>query len=578
MSDERDFRVKPGRIRSTRSKRVGSFVSRVTAATEKAGGRHGTSRRGSTGTSFGRGGSASLVARNGLLSRHRSAVIKARVVRQSLKPGLLRTHIAYLKRDGVTRDGADGLLFDAAGDDADAATFIERCQGDRHHFRFIVSPEDAAELADLKAFTRDLMDQASRDLATDLNWIAIDHWDTEHPHIHVLVRGRDDQGKDLIIARDYMAHGMRARASNLVSLELGPRTDREMQTQLDRQIDQERWTKLDRAISGEAAPRDGIIDLRLFPGEKRDAFAAAKLGRMRTLERLGLAKPLGPARWQIASDAEERLRGLGERGDIIKRMHRELSEKGWKRGAEAFALSGETEPNSIIGRLVARGIDDELKATAFAIVDGVDGRAHHIRLADLNAASDAKPGAVVELRRFEDRRGRERVALAVWSDLSIEDQVATQGATWLDRRLIERDPMSLSDSGFGGEVQSALTRRTEHLIAEGHAREQSGRTVFARNLLATLKQQEVVATAQHISAKSGLPYRPSTQGESIAGTYRRRIDLASGRFAMIDNGLDFQLVPWKPSLERGLGRNVSGVVKPNGGVEWSLGRKRGLSV
>lgn len=578
MSDEREFRVKPGRIRSTTPKRVRSFVSRVMAATEKAGGRHRTSRGGSTGTRFGRGGSASLVARNGLLSRHRSAVIKARIVRQSLKPGLLRTHIAYLKRDGITRDSTDGALFDAAGDDADAATFVERCQGDRHHFRFIVSPDDAGALADLKAFTRDLMDQASRDLATDLDWVAIDHWDTEHPHIHVLVRGRDDQGKDLVIARDYIAHGMRARASDLVSLELGPRTDREIQTQLDRQIDQERWTKLDRAIAGEAAPRDGIIDLRLFPGEKRDAFATAKLGRMRTLERLGLAKPLGPVRWQIASDAEERLRGLGERGDIIKRMHRELAEKGWRRGSEVFALSGETERDPIVGRLVARGVDDELKATAFAIVDGVDGRAHHIRLVDLDAASDAKPGAVVELRRFEDRRGQERVALAVRSDLSIEDQVASKGATWLDRRLIETNPMSFSDSGFGGEVQSALTRRAEHLIAQGQAREQSGRTIFARNLLATLRQQEMDASAQQISAKSGLPYRPSTQGESIAGTYRRRIDLASGRFAMIDDGLGFQLVPWKPSLERELGRKVSGVVKPNGGVEWSLGRKRGLSI
>ncbi len=578
MSNEQDIRIKPGRIRSTRPKRVRSFVGRVLSATQKAGGRYSKGGRRSTSKSFGRGRSATLSAQNSLLGRHRSAVVKARIVRHRSKLGVLRAHMAYLKRDGVTRDGGDGVMFSAATDEADAVAFNERCQDDRHHFRFIVSPDDAAELADLKSFTRDLMDQASRDLQTKLDWVAIDHWDTDHPHIHVLVRGRDDHGKDLVIARDYIAHGMRARASDLVSLELGPRTDWDMQTALDRQVDQERWTKLDRMIAGDAAETDSVIDLRLFPGEKRDAMATAKLGRMRNLERLGLAKPLGPAQWQLAEDIEPRLRALGERGDIIKRMHRELAEKGWERGAEFFALSGETEPDPIVGRLVTRGVDDELKGTAFVIVDGIDGRAHHIRLSDLDAASDAKPGAIVELRRFEDRRGRERLALAVRSDLSLDDQVAAKGATWLDRRLVERDPMPLSDGGFGVEVRFALEARTEHLIAQGHAQRQGGRVVFARNLLATLRQQELDTTAKAMSDKFGLPHHPAAGGDTIAGWYRQRLDLASGRFAMIDDGLGFQLLPWKPSLEQELGRQVSGVMLPSGGVDWRLGRKRGLSI
>jgi len=576
MSEDRDFRVRPGRIRGTRPKRVRSFVGRVLAATEKAGGSFRKHKGRSTGTRFGRGGSASLAARRGNVGRHRGAVVKARIVRHQFKPNALRTHIAYLKRDGVTRDGSDGVMFDATTDEADAGAFAERCRDDRHHFRFIVSPDDAAELADLKSFTRDLMDQASRDLGADLDWAAIDHWDTEHPHIHVLVRGRDDHGKDLVIARDYIAHGMRARASDLISLELGPRTHLEVQTALDRQVDQERWTKLDRLIAGETADTNGVVDLRLFPGEKRDALATAKLGRLRTLERLGLAKPLGPAQWTLAHDAEPRLRALGERNDIIKRMHRELAEKGWEPGAESFMLFGESKSDPIIGRLVSRGVDDELRGTAFAIIDGVDGRAHHIRLNDLDAASDAKLGAIVELRRFEDRRSRERVALAVRSDLSINDQVTAKGATWLDRRLVERDPMPLSGGSFGVEVSSALKARTEHLITAGHAQRQGGSVIFARNLLATLRQQELDTTAKAISDTSGQPYRPAADGETVAGTYRRRVDLASGRFAMIDDGLGFQLVPWKPSLERELGRQVSGVMLPSGGVDWTLGRKRGL--
>jgi hypothetical protein len=62
------------------------------------------------------------------------------------------------------------------------------------------------------------------------------------------------------------------------------------------------------------------------------------------------------------------------------------------------------------------------------------------------------------------------------------------------------------------------------------------------------------------------------------GTYRQRLTLASGRFAMIDDGLGFQLVPWTLTLEKKLGQHVSGTAKDDGGIEWSLGRKRGLGL
>ena len=105
-------------------------------------------------------------------------------------------------------------MFDAERDDADHRAFAERCDEDRHHFRFIVSPDDATELSDLKTFTRDLMAHAERDLGTKLDWVAVDHWNTEHPHIHVIVRGRTDDGRDLVISRDYVPEGMRRGRKN----------------------------------------------------------------------------------------------------------------------------------------------------------------------------------------------------------------------------------------------------------------------------------------------------------------------------------------------------------------------------
>jgi hypothetical protein len=132
--------------------------------------------------------------------------------------------------------------------------------------------------------------------------------------------------------------------------------------------------------------------------------------------------------------------------------------------------------------------------------------------------------------------------------------------------------------GFGAEVRDAMDRRAEHLAGEGFARRQGQRVLFARNLLDTLRTRELNDTTGKIAAETGLVYRPSAEGEHVAGIYRQRVSLNSGRFAMIDDGLGFQLVPWRPALEQQLGRQVSGVMLPNGGVDWSFGRKRGLGL
>ena len=250
MSRNDDFRIRPGRIRSTRGPRTKSFLAQALQAAQKAGGHsRGPVSRGSR---FGRGRATSLAASRMRQARARGAMVKARVVRQMRSPGALRAHIGYLKRDGVTRDGSPGKLFDAAGDDADGRAFAERCEGDRHHFRLIVSPDDAGELSSLRGFTRELMDQASRDLGTRLDWVAVDHWNTEHPHIHILVRGRADDGSDLVISRDYIGSGLRARAGDLITRELGPRSELEVRRGLEAEVTAERWTRLDRALAREA--------------------------------------------------------------------------------------------------------------------------------------------------------------------------------------------------------------------------------------------------------------------------------------------------------------------------------------
>jgi type IV secretory pathway VirD2 relaxase len=575
MSRTDEIRLRPGKIRSTRAPKAKSFMAQAHRAAQKAGGLGaGAGRRNRT---FGRGRSASLAAARLLGARSRGAVIKGRVVRQRPSPGALGAHVRYLQRDGVTRDGQPGRLFDAKGDEADGRAFAERCEEDRHHFRFIVSPDDASELADLKAFTRELMAEASHDLGSKLDWVAVDHWNTEHPHIHILVRGRADDGQDLVISRDYISQGLRARAAALVTQELGPRTELEVERGLEVEVTAERFTRLDRVLVREAAAQDGVIDLRPGAAGAGDALRDLRIGRARTLERLGLAEPVGPARWIIAEDAEQRLRALGERGDIIKRLHRGLAAAGVKRDSQTWALEGDARSEPVIGKLIARGLDDELKGSAFAIVDGGDGRVHHLRLPDLEAAGDAPLGGVVELRRFEDRSGRQRTALAVRSDLSLEAQVNSPGATWIDRQLVAREPAELARSGFGLEVRSALEQRVDRLAEQGLARKEGDRVVFPAGMVETLRRRELSDVAKHLADETGLTHLPAEPGDTISGVYRRRLSLASGRFAMIDNGLGFQLVPWSPSMERNLGRQLSGVAGV-GRVDWDDRRKRDLSI
>jgi hypothetical protein len=301
------------------------------------------------------------------------------------------------------------------------------------------------------------------------------------------------------------------------------------------------------------------------------------IGRAAKLEQLGLAEPLGPAQWQLKPDLEERLRDLGIRGDIIKTMHRALARGGVDRGADvSIHLDAEAPP--IVGRLVERGLQDELTGSAYAVIDGVDGRAHHVRFRDLEATSDAQPGAIVELRQFEDRTGQARTALAVRSDLKLEDQVTAPGATWLDRQLIGKGGSDLADAGFGRDVREALDARAEHLAGEGLARRQAGRVLFARDLLDTLRRRELEAVGARLAGESGLEHRAVQVGEHVSGTYRQRLSLASGRFAMLDDGTGFQLVPWTPALEQKLGQHINGVMAPGGGVDWSFGRKRGLGI
>lgn len=582
VSDD-DFRVRPGKVRDrgrVSQKQARRLVAQIKMV-QKRGGNIGPARgsktsRGTSRSGRGRGAAFSL----GNAAFNRRVTVKARIIQhRSIKYSAapLSRHLAYLQRDGVTRDGRNAELFDSSGDNADGDAFAGRCADDRHHFRFIVSPEDCSELSDVRAFTRDLVATMEHDLGTRIEWIAVDHWNTDNPHIHLLVRGKGDDGENLVIDKDYIRTGMRARAAELVTAELGHRRERDIDLSLAREVEADRWTSLDRRLQAIADSNAGLIDLRADAFDPRSSFDRHLSGRAMKLERLGLAERIAPGCWELAPGLEPTLRDLGLRGDIIKTMHRAMTARGGEADPGRFAMHDRPPTDPVIGKLVERGPHDELTGVAYAVVDGADGRVHHLKFGDLEWTGDAAPGGIVELRSWEGDDGKTRASLVCRSDLPLERQITATGATWLDRQLLASEA-NHSSSGFGAEIERSLAERAAFLEREGLARRQGSRLIVARNLLDTLRERELARAAEAISARTGLPRHPAQEDESVSGIYRERVTLASGRFAMIDDGMGFALVPWRPALDKHLGEHVMGAVKPGGGIDWSLGRARGLGI
>ena len=642
--DDDPLRIKPGAPKrpggSQSGQRTQRFVSQVLKQVSKAGakvsGRHGARPA----SSFGRGRVAAGLAGSRLGANARRVVIKSRyVVLKKAGAHSVSTHLRYIERDGVTRDGERGQAYGPETDAADLKAFEERGKGDRHQFRFIVSVEDAGELEDLRDYTREFMRRMATDLETRLDWVAVDHWDTDNPHMHIVLRGRAANGQDLVIAPDYMAHGMGTRASELATEWLGPRSELEIRQGLLREIEQERLTSLDRALLRHAT--QDRVDLTRQPNDQQcQTLLRARLQRLKAME---LAGRIDANHWRLSPNMQQTLTAMGERSDILRTMHKAMQ------GQQRECVL-ETEPTRpVIGRIAAKGLADELNDQGYLVIDGIDGRAHYVRLpvgADLAAlpvggivetksagrersvdrnivgivrdglyrsadhlvqlrqegTADPQAGVDAHVRRLEALRRSgivERMVDGVWrvppdflsraqahdaqraawgiielrSHLPIEQQVRALGATWLDHQMV-RDARNLSPLGFGAQVWDAWQDRMDFLVEQGLAERRGQRVVLARNLLASLRDRELAEVGKSLQDTTGLSFRPLHDGARVGGLYRRSLQLVSGRFAMLDDGMGFSLVPWRPVVEQRLGQQVSAIVR-GGSVTWELGRQHG---
>ncbi|MDP3737456.1 MAG: DUF3363 domain-containing protein [Hyphomonadaceae bacterium] len=577
------------------------------------------------------GGVAPLRAHVGYLSREAKADGRAlpNTAEETKQDPTLS--VDYLERGGIA-DQASLSFYDRTSAPVDARGVTASWSGDARHFRMIVSAEDGAALGDLKPFIRELMSGFEAKLGTKLEWLAVDHHDTDNPHTHVLIRGRRPDGQDLFIPSKLIASGVREHAQEIVTRVLGPRLEADLAKERFNDIGRKAITSLDRELL--SAGRAGAF----VPG-RPDLVA-----RLEGLERWGLAARKADG-WHLAPNLGSRLRSLAERDQVELIVGSIRPEDGRLRLLEADRSS------PVVGELVHVGPVDELDDRLLAVIETGGGELRYARFErpqDLAVLAGVQSGALVsiepnvpeprpsdeavariagqtggiysvvshaELEPHADRRvleanvrrleamrraglvqragngdfivGGDHLANAITfeerlvarmpfsvrvaSYWSLAEQVDAPGLTHLDRVLAGQADAPNGSSRIAREFEEALQQRRLFLIEQGWMGEQDrGPSLQAMHKLA---EGELGRHAHQLAGELGVPVL-THNARRVSGVYARRIDLAQGRMAVILGERQANLVSWRPALERFAGREVEGVMRGQG-LSWSLSRGLG---
>ncbi|MEL7102538.1 MAG: DUF3363 domain-containing protein [Pseudomonadota bacterium] len=622
-----DFQPKLGRIRS-----IGSFKPKGMKAYLK-GARNRSSKTGS-----GRWSTAFAGARR--------VMIKARVHRLSGSgAGTQRAHISYLERDGAGKDKDPAEFYGDVSEGLDGQDWLKEHADERHHFRFIVSPEDGEKLQELKPFIRDLISQMEIDLETKLDWIAVDHYNTEHPHTHIVMSGKRDDGEDLVIPKDYLSHGMRERGSAFLTRELGLQTEAELVAKLERETTLRKVTRMDRILMQEMG-RNGTINLDNLR-RNRSHYNE----RLHTLRSMGLAHHQSGGIWSVDDQLDVALNALEKSDTIAVRIGHAVRSAGLDR-ISAHEQGPFKYGDAVHGRLLKIGYDDELMDRRYAIVDGLDRRVHHFDLG-VSFPKDLKPGDMVEIKTrspgalgmdqtvadvaaqnrgiysfakhkqsnpkvgakhlamIENRiAALERAGLvqrfhgdaySIGPDFvdrvdeyfgkaakrspnivrklegrAFESQVRAFGETWLDQQLAGQAVEPIGGAGLDGDVRTAMDARMKRHFQRGIVNNRDAEALNDDHLK-FLQKEGMLHASLDIAKETGLTYRAIQPGDRIEGTFKRVHQTEHAKFAIIDRGREFSLVPWKRSLEKLRDRPIKITMSRTRDIAWTIDRTRGLS-
>lgn len=549
-------------------------------------------------------------------------------------PSEVNRSVDYLSRADIAGE-AKFQFYDRSEFAVDPRAVTAAWTGDPRHFRMIISAEDGAALGDLKPFIRETMAGLEAKLGTKLEWLAVDHHDTDNPHTHVLIRGRRPDGQELFIPSRLISSGIREHAQEIVTRALGPRVDLELARQRTAEIGLRAPTGLDRELA--AAGRNGPV----WPDRPE------LVGRLEQLERWELADRSQGA-WRVADGLIGKLKALAD-ADELERAVAPL-----RSGREPLPILEADHASAVVGELVHIRVSDDFGDRFLAILETGQGELRYARFEradDLAILADVQPGAIVSfepsvpevrpsdqavarvaaqtsgvyspalhreleadvptgmmaanVRRLEAMRrmglvdrhpngefvvGSNHLSTAmlfeqrlaqqapftakVQSYWSLDEQADALAKSHLDRVLVGDASAPEGDSSFARRFEHALQQRRLFLIEQGWMSEhQAGPSRQALQRMATL---ELSTKAKELSGELGLHVLTHVPNH-VVGVYARRIDLAQGRKALIIGDRQAMLVPWRPALERFAGRGVEGVLRGQT-LSWKLERGLGIGL
>lgn len=418
---------------------------------------------------------ASRIAKDGMprrsrgkwaaVPRNQRCAVRVTYTRNTVR-GQWRAHGRYVARESAAIEPT-AAGFDQTVHGIDMAAKLESWQtaGDRRLWKMIVSPE-FGERVDLIPLTRDLMGRMEKDLGTGLSWVAVAHFNTEHPHVHVALRGVGDDGREIRLPREYVKAGIRSVAEDLCTRQLGHRTVMDAAEAERREVREKRFTSLDRAILRRAVPQAGDTHLIVsIPNEdvlpREDALARMRrqnvIARLGVLERMGLAYHCGTGAWSLRNDLPILLRAMQRAGDRQKTL-----------SAHGVLMSDERLPvepldfrqtASVEGRVLAHG-EEEQSGRHYLMLEGIDARVHFIEytpeIEAARARGELRTNSFVRFRRISNDGGR---SLRIEAFGAAESLLQNRNYFENKARQLLRNGTVPDEEGWGGwlgRYQSAL--------------------------------------------------------------------------------------------------------------------------
>lgn len=373
------------------------------------------------------------MVRRGLMTRGNSfvgfssgqrVVVKARYVKHkagSMKAGggaaSLRDHLKYISRDAAGKDGEKAVLFNEQDEGLDRKGFLELCKDDRHHWRFIVSPENGHQIEDFHGYIRNVMKLVEKDLETSLEWRATVHYDTDDVHAHVIVRGVNDRGEDLVIGQDYVKEGFRRRAQEVATELLGERSLEEIRKSQEKEVEALRVTSLDRFMEKQRGD-DRTLDVRAKSNFGKSIFYEGLIkGRLRFLAASGLAFEQPPGIYTLKEDYQDDLRQIAQKNEAVKRLYPKIQDQARLDALSVYALK-EGQGPEVTGRIVDKGIMDELYDRKFVVVEDMGAKLHFVAVGEARSYDKAEKGSLVTIKPGSQSTGKADQNIKMIADMN----------------------------------------------------------------------------------------------------------------------------------------------------------------